>query len=105
MRTNAVMNICLMNYDPHRKAKCINHNVFLTSFDLLVSVDATVGSNMMGRFDASGIYDSYAGRILPAHQLANDDMEGVNQLLEDAFCQFEIGLKGSLCVGISNQAK
>ena len=42
-----------MNHDTHREAKCINNNVFLAPVDLLVAVNATVGSNVMGGLDTS----------------------------------------------------
>ena len=57
-----------MNHHAHRKAKSINHNVFLASFDLLVAVDPTVGANMVGGLDASGINDAEAGCFLPPNQ-------------------------------------
>ena len=42
--------------------------MFLASFDLLVVVDPTVGANMAGGLDASGINDAEAGCFLPPHQ-------------------------------------
>ena len=53
MSTYTVMNVSLMNHDTQREAKCINNNVFLVPFDLLVALNATVGSNVMGGLDTS----------------------------------------------------
>ena len=84
MSTHTVMNVSLMHYYPHREAKCINDNVFLAPFDLLVAVNATVRSNVVGGLDASGINDSDTGSIFTPHQLADDNMQGVDQLLKYA---------------------
>ena len=76
MSTYTVMNVSLMNHDTHREAKCINNNVLLAAFDLLVAVNATVGSNVMGGLDASGIDDTKAGSIFSPSHPSNDDMNG-----------------------------
>ena len=47
------MDIRLMNHHAHRKTKCINRNVFLAPFDLLVDVDPAKGANMVGGLDAA----------------------------------------------------
>ena len=39
---------------------------------------------MVGGLDASGINDSDTGRIFTPHQLADDNMQGVDQLLKYA---------------------
>lgn len=74
----------LMNHDSHREAKCINDNMFLAPFDLLVAVNAPVGGNVVGGFDASGIDDTKAGSIFTSHHLADDDMQCVDLLLKYA---------------------
>ncbi len=84
MSIYSVMNVSLMNYDTQRKVKCINDNVFLAHFDLLVAINATVASTVVGGFDASGINYSYIGSIFLTHQAANDNMQSVNQLLKYA---------------------
>lgn len=84
MSTHTVMNVSLMNYYPHREAKCINDNVFLAPFDLLVAVNAAVMSNVVGGFDASGINNSHTGCIFTPHLPADDDMQGVDQFLKYA---------------------
>ena len=71
-----------MNHDTHREAKCINNNVFLTPFDLLVAVNATVGSNVMGGLDTSGIDDTKAGSIFSPSHPSDDDMKGIKQLFK-----------------------
>ena len=74
MSTYTVMNVSLMDHDTHREAKCINNNVFLAPFDLLVAVNATVGSNVMGGLDTSGIDDTKAGSIFSPSHPSDDDM-------------------------------
>jgi len=59
--------------------------MFLAPFYLLVAVDATVGVNMMGGLNASGINDAEAGCFLPPKQFANHPMERVHQFLKYAF--------------------
>ena len=59
--TDTVMDIRIMNHHAHRKTKYINHNVSLAPLDLLVAVDPTVGVNMVGGLDASGINDAETG--------------------------------------------
>ena len=59
--------------------------MFLAPFDLLVAVDPTVGANMVGGLDASGINDAEAGCFLPPHQFPDHPMERVHQFLEHAF--------------------
>ena len=99
MSTCTVMNVSLMNHNTHREAKCINDNVFLAPFDLLVAVNATVGSNVMGGLDASGIDDTKAGSIFSPSHPSDDDMKGIKQLFKRAL-QFpfvevvEEGVKG-----------
>lgn len=44
----------------HRKAKSVNHCVFIAQLNLLVAVDAAVGGDVMGRLCVSGVYDSNA---------------------------------------------
>lgn len=85
MCLHPIVNICLMNHSSYRKSKCIKHNAFLASFDFLVPAYVTAGVGVVGRIDTSGINDSDAGRSLPSYQLADDEMEGVNQLPEDPF--------------------
>ncbi len=85
MRPNTVMNIRFVNDDTYRKAKCINHNVFLAPFDLLVPIDATVGGNMVRRLDTSGVYDPYTWRVIAPHRLADDDKEGVYEFFQHPF--------------------
>ena len=95
------MNVSPMSHDTHREAKCINNNVFIVPFDLLVTVNATVGSNVIGGLDASGIDDPKAGSIFsPSHPSPSyDDMKGIKQLFKHAL-QFlfvevvEDGVKG-----------
>lgn len=74
-----------MKRHTHRKAKCVNHNMFLAPLDLLVAVDPTVGVNMVGGLDASGINDAEAGCLLPPHQFSDHPMERVHQFLGHAF--------------------
>lgn len=69
IRTDTVMNVCLVYHHIYRMAKCFNHNVFLAPRNLLVAVDSSVGVNMMGGLDASGIDDTKTGCLLPPHQL------------------------------------
>ncbi len=61
IRTDTVMDIRLVNHHAHRKPKCVKHNMFLAPFSPLVAVDPTIGVNMMGELDASGINDAKTG--------------------------------------------
>ena len=61
IRTDTVMDIRLVNHHAHRKPKYVKHNMFLTPFNPLVAVDSTIGVNMMGGLDASGINDAETG--------------------------------------------
>lgn len=85
MNTYTFMNISLMNYDTNREAKCINHNVFLASFDHLAAINTMFKVNVVGGFDASCINDSYAEGIFPPHQLSEEDMQGLDLILKYAF--------------------
>lgn len=49
MRAHAVMDVGLpMDVVVHRKAKRVNHNVFLATLDLLVVIEAAVGGDVVG---------------------------------------------------------
>ena len=99
MSTYTVMNVSLMNHDTHKEAKCINNNVFLAPFDLFVAVNDTIGSNVMGGLDTSGIDDTKVGSIFSPSHPSDDDMKGIKQLFKHAL-QFpfvevvEDGVKG-----------
>ena len=77
--TLAVMKVCLVNSCCHWKSKCINHNMFLSSFNLFVPVNALTGRvDIVGCFHASGINDSYAGALLPADESVYKRMRRVH---------------------------
>lgn len=61
IRTDTVMDIRLVNHHAHRKPKYVKHNMFLAPFNPLAAVDPTIGVNMMGGLDASGINDAETG--------------------------------------------
>ena len=84
MSTYTVINVSLMNHDTHREVKCTNNNVFLATFDFLVAVNATVGSNVMGGLDTSGIDDTKAGSIFSPSHPSDDGIKDIMQLFKHA---------------------
>lgn len=57
-----------MNNNSQRKPENVCHYVFLASFYLLVAVNASVGIDVVGGFDASGVDDAKARTLVLAHR-------------------------------------
>lgn len=82
-RTLAVVEVGLMDGDGHRHHKCVNHNMFLASFDLLVPVCPLAGRvGVMRGLDAAGVDYPQAGALLAAGGLAGERVQGVYHVLD-----------------------
>lgn len=84
-RTLAVMEVGFMDGDGHRQPKCVNHNMFLASFDLLVPVCPLAGRiGVVRGLDAAGVDYPQTGTLLAACRLAGEHVQGVHNVLDHA---------------------
>lgn len=82
--TLVIMNVSLMDGYCHWKSKCINHNMFLASFDLFVPVNTLAGRvGIVGSLYASGINDSHVGTLFPAGKSAHERMRRIHDIVKD----------------------
>ena len=82
-RTLAVVEVGFIDGDGHRQPKCVNHNVFLAPFDLLVPVCPFAGRvGVMRGLDAAGVDDPQTGAVLAARGLAGKGVQGVHNVLD-----------------------
>lgn len=55
----AIMNICCMNYNCHWKSKSIKDYMMFSPFNLFVTINTSIGINMMGSLNTSRVNNSY----------------------------------------------